>query len=378
MNSLHSAQKVDLKLGKIVLLLVVLGGFILPAVLVPSVRADVSTAGITSFKVSGSANYTNPGGEAFWKSIPWTSAPLAASVSPGGGKTANVSVKSANNGFEVFVLFRWKVALAPSFESQNELYRAPNGSLLSLPAPGPGANITQLFYNSTYFYQDRVAALWFIANASSRQDSPKMELGTNGAITGGAADIWFWQANPSDNSKSDAGYPGGYTDPTGRAIFPPNNASFAENDYTNTTGFWVTGGSFGADAPNLDPYASPYVVLAASSYSSANKTWTVEMTRTFTTDDPNYRVQLTPGFSYYVAFGVWQGAVGESAEIKSVSQWYQLTISNSSPATVPVAAPSQGVTPLLAASVAIGTALVGFVIGSLAMSYRKEPHGSSA
>ena len=80
-----------------------------------------------------------------------------------------------------------------------------------------------------------------------------MELGSSGAITGGAADIWHWQSVPTDNNPSDQDFPGGYTDPTGKAIYPNNNMSFAEDDFTDMTGFFVTGGSFGADAPNLDP-----------------------------------------------------------------------------------------------------------------------------
>ena len=304
----------------------------------PSLASSQATAeaqtifgSVTSYRVTGSVNFTSPGSESFWTSIPWTQVPLGASVTPGGGHTPQVEVKSANDGFNIFMLFRWNDS-QPSYTSSNELYRAANGSLVPL-TPAATQNVTQLFYNSTYYYPDRVAMLWFVGSNSSRQQSPVMQLGSDGAITGGAANIWHWQSNPTDDNSEDAGFPGGYTDPAGGPIYPPDNLSFAEDDYTNMTGFYVIGGSFGQNASNLAPYSSPYEILAGNAYSPANKTWTVEMERSFTTDATQYRMQLSPGSTYYVAFAVWQGASGESADLKSVSQWYALSIGTSGIAT---------------------------------------------
>ena len=257
--------------------------------------------------------------------------PLAATVSPGGGHTPNVLVKSANTGFDIYMLFRWNDSAGPSYLSDTEIFTVPNGTVEDL-TPQLTANATQLIYNSTYYYPDRVAMLWFIAPSSEQQQSPKMMLGSDGAITGGAAEIWHWQSNPTDNNPNDTGFPGGYTDPANNPIYPPDNLSFAEDDFTNTTGFYVIGGSFGNSTPNLDPYADPFLVHVGSSYSFTNKTWTVEMDRSFQTYDnaSNYRVQLSTGSSYYVAMGVWQGRMGESSDLKSVSLWYNLTVSGQS------------------------------------------------
>ncbi len=323
---------------------------------------------LISYRVNGSPNYTSPGSETFWQSINWTNATLAASVSPGGGHTPNLLVKSANNGFDIYMLLRWNDAAGPSFLSDTELYTAPNGSVIPL-TPEATANATQLYYNSTYYYPDRVAILWFVANQSEQQQSPKMILGSDGAITGGAGEIWHWQANPTDNNPNDTGFPGGYTDPAGNPIFPENNLSFAEDDYTNTTGFFVIPGSFGSGAPNLDPYANPYSIHVGSFYSTSNKTWTVEMVRSFTTSDAaKYRVQLKTGSSYYIALAVWQGKQGESSEFKSVSQWYNLTVSNQIAPTKAVAAASGGVSVELAAAVAIAAVITGLVIGTVVRS----------
>jgi len=317
---------------------------------------------ITSYRVSGAPNYDAPGNESFWNTMDWTNVPLAASVSPGGGQTSEVSIKSANDGFNVYVLLKWTDKVGPSFGAQGELYTAPNGTLVPL-STDTTRNVTQLFYNSTYYYQDRAALLLFLGG--DRQQSPVMELGSSGAITGGAADIWHWQSVPTDNNPSDQDFPGGYTDPTGKSIYPNDNMSFAEDDFTNMTGFFVTAGSFGTDAPNLDPYADPFIIHVGNAFSDSNQTWTVEMVRSFTTSDPQFQVQLTTGGTYYAAFAIWNGKLGESAHIKSVSQWYTLTISDKPPpylSTTPISQ-ALGISPTLAAVVGIGLLITGVIIG---------------
>jgi DMSO reductase family type II enzyme heme b subunit len=337
------------------------------------VNAQNVSGGITSYRVSGAPNYALPGRETFWDTISWTEVPLAASVSPGGGHTPNVLVKSANDGYDIYILFRWNDSVGPSFGSSNEMYASPNGTLLPLN-PADTAQVKQLFYNSTYYYPDRVAMLWFLQNASERQQSPAMQLGSDGAITGGAAEIWHWQTNPTDNSPNDTGFPGGYTDPSGAAVYPPDNMSFAEDDYTNTTGFYVIAGSFGAGAPNLAPYADPYNVHVGNYFSDSNKSWTVEMVRSFTTDASAYREQLTTNSTYYVAFAVWNGKLGESSHIKSVSQWYTLTITDQTPPQPPApSVPTQGgVTIGSATVVGVGLLIVGIIIGIIVRPRPKE------
>src|SRR5512136_1606997 len=271
------------------------------------VRAQGSTMSIISYRVDGAANYGSPGREAFWSSIAWTDVPLVASIAPGGGHTPDVRVKSANDGYNVFVLWQWNDSAGPSFASNDELWRAPNGTLMLLN-PEDTATVTHLFYNATYYYQDRAALLWFLPQSLSRQQSPAMMLGSGGNLTGGAAEIWHWQSNPTDNHPLDADFPGGYTDSLGTPIYPADNLSFAESDYTNMTGFFTVPGYFGAGAPNLVPEADPFLIHVGSSYSSATKQWTVEMVRTFTTSQTGaYCIQLTAGTTYYTAYAIWNG-----------------------------------------------------------------------
>ncbi len=110
------------------------------------VYAETTFQNITSYRVTGAANFTAPGLEPFWRATPWTAVPLAASVSPGGGHTSALLVKSANNGFDIYVLFRWNDTQGPSYASDTEAYRASNGSLVPL-TPAATADVKQLFYN---------------------------------------------------------------------------------------------------------------------------------------------------------------------------------------------------------------------------------------
>jgi cytochrome b558/566 subunit A len=89
------------------------------------------------------------------------------------------------------------------------------------------------------------------------------------------------------------------------------------------------------------------------------------MVRSFTTSDPQFQVQLTTGGTYYAAFAIWNGKLGESAHIKSVSQWYTLTISDESPPYLSTAPVGQalGISPTLAAVVGIGLLITGVIIG---------------
>ena len=328
-------------------------------------RGQASYPNVVSYRVVGAPDYGNPGGEFLWGPIPWTDVPLTASIAPGGGHTKDVQIRSANDGFNVYVLFRWVDSEGPSFASNDELWQAPNGTLMVLD-PTETANVTQLYYNATYYYQDRAALLWFLPQSLGRQQIPAMVLGSEGALTGGAAEIWHWQSNPTDNSPLDADFPGGYTDSAGNPIYPPDNLSFAEDDYTNMTGFFTIPGN-SSEGPNLVPEADPFLIHVGSVYDNATKTWTVEMVRSFTTSQAlPYTVQLSAGSTYYAAFAIWNGRLGESSAYKSVSTWYTLTISNESQAYA-----LGGVPLTLAVGVGIGMLLVGVMIGAVVRSFRK-------
>jgi hypothetical protein len=325
---------------------------------------------ITSYRVSGTPDYNAPGNESFWSQIGWTNVSLVASVAPGGGKTSSVLIKSANDGFNIYALFRWKDSQGPSYGNSSEVFMSGGKEIPLNYSNTQIAN--QLAYNATYYYPDRAAMLWYIGNLTQRdQVAPQMQLGTNGAISAGTANIWHWQSNPTDSSSNDFNYPGGYTDLKGNPIFPPNKSSFAEDDYTNTTMFSPIPGNV-SGALNLDPYANPFIILAGNYFSPTNKTWTVEMVRPMqVSEDSQYRVELSAGSNYFVGFAIWNGKMGESAHIKSVSQWYKFTLTNQSPPT-PLAAVG-GVSLALAVASGAGLLVVGVIAGLMMRSEKKKP-----
>lgn len=337
------------------------------------VTAQTSVVVIMSYHVEGAPNYNAPGNESFWRNVAWTNVSLGASVSPGGGKTSNVLVKSANDGFNIYMLFRWYDAQGPSYgAAPEEYYNATAHPYEFLTNPNVTGLVHRLEYNATYYYPDRVAMLWFLRGARD-QTAPAMKLNTTGSITSGAADIWHWQSVPTANNNRTI-FPGGYTDVHGNLIYPPNNSSFAEDDYTDKNGFFLVAGNSTQTPPVIDPYGNPFVVLAGNYFSTANKTWTVEMVRALTvSQDSSYRVQLAVGSSYFVGFAVWSGKLGESLHIKSVSQWYNVTITNQAPYIPPLTTSSSGgVSLALAAATGAGLLIAGLAIGIVVRPERKK------
>jgi hypothetical protein len=100
----------------------------------------------------------------------------------------------------------------------------------------------------------------------------------------------------------------------------------------------------------------------------------VEMVRSFTTDASQYRAQLATNSTYYAAFAVWQGKSGESSNFKSVSQWYTVDISDKSVASSggQQTSGASGVSLPLAATVAVGTLIAGFAMGSVIRQGRRR------
>src|SRR5580704_192420 len=79
----------------LMLILILSLAFLFPSVVIQRpVQAQTTFQNITSFRVTGAANFSAAGAESFWSAIPWTDVPLAASVSPGGGHTNQMLVKS--------------------------------------------------------------------------------------------------------------------------------------------------------------------------------------------------------------------------------------------------------------------------------------------
>ena len=116
----------------------------------PMVSAQ-SYPNITSYRVSDAPNYDaqemNRSGNNRLDECS-----LVASVSPGGGHTSEVYIKCAKMD-STFTSAEMGTSGA-IFRRSRGLYTAPNGTLVPLSEEAT-MNVTQLFYNSTYYYQDR-------------------------------------------------------------------------------------------------------------------------------------------------------------------------------------------------------------------------------
>jgi cytochrome b558/566 subunit A len=86
--------------------------------------------------------------------------------------------------------------------------------------------------------------------------------------------------------------------------------------------------------------------------------------------DAKYRVQLEVGSTYFVGFAIWNGKMGESSHIKSVSQWYKLAVTNQAPSAPAVA--TGGVSLTLAAADGAGLLVVGLIAGLMVRPERKK------
>jgi cytochrome b558/566 subunit A len=356
---------------------------------------------------------SNPGSEAFWETIPWTTVVLSANV-PNGGSTPSVNVKAAWNGTSIFVLLTWN-ATKPSnrMSSVFSLGGGPSGfpplwlnstsgQYIAAPPRSLEENTVHSYYtNSSYYSQDRVAMMWYLGGQSGTPSDCMVVGQSNGGAlqAGGSADIWdfmngaTWNTTtqflpqPGTNEVSLSKYYDWWNQNvsfTGVEYKAPPSG-YALNLFANATNLYEVGlgtGLFYNDVgTNL---TNPYIVDAGAGMGSGS--WTVEMARSLSAPSgaSNYEANFTQGNTYDVAFAVWQGYKGENAFIKSISTFETLYISGSGPSTVTTQTASgnvssstsslfaQNVSVPLAVTVSVATLLVGVVIGFVFRPQRRS------
>ncbi len=350
------------------------------------------SAAITAYKVSGGANLSAPGSEAFWQSIPWATIPLSANV-PNGGHTPAIDVKAAWNGSDVFVLLSWN-ATKPSnrMSSVFSLGGGPfgfppiwpntsSGTFVVAPPRSVEENVVKQYYvNSTYYSQDRVAMMWYLGGQTGTPDDCMVVGQSNGGALqyGGAANIWDFMTGATWNTTTlflpqigakevplDKFYSWWNRNVTFTGVdYPAPPRGFALNLYTNATDLYEVGLGTGLFYDDVGTnVTNPYVVQAGAQMGTGS--WTVEMVRQ--AGEPQggvpYLVNITPGNTYDVAFAAWQGYLGENAFIKSISTFQTLYISNAAPPSV--VQPGQGlVGPLTPAEF---VAILGLIVSVVAL-----------
>jgi cytochrome b558/566 subunit A len=294
------------------------------------------------------------------------------------------------------IILNYSGVLVP-LPNNTQIQVLSNGTILLYHSPRPLERIlyeSGLFYgyyaNSTWYYPDRVAMMWYMGSGTPTMDG--MHIGgkyigqvfdgekmpaAGGALKqpGGAANIWMWVSGATWNNKtedpafavnlwnneSDTGLP--YTD--------PNNNGFAVSLYTNNTNMYEVdcSGIWYAPVQSSGLNGSLFFIKTGAKYQ--NGYWTVEYVRPLSVPSnyAKYMPNISLGNTYYVAFAVWQGPLGETLFDKSItSSFLQLQLSTeSSPPPPPIVTINPVVLDTTLAGVVI--AVVGLAI--IFFMYRK-------
>ncbi|MDG7010692.1 MAG: hypothetical protein JRN57_01100 [Nitrososphaerota archaeon] len=337
-------------------------------------------------QVSGTPNLASPGSEPFWSGVSTESVPLIPSSNyPPSGETtlAKVQMAWANVSGTALLIVKLQFpnfGSSPSYGSSgipmlNDTGN-PAGRLFPMYDPAclyptsscygglypQDVGFYQLAQGSQYTYPEQAIVMLGIhpgANTSGWYQvsyKPKMVPGTTGALgtgSGGSAELWMWQSNPTDNSSADTGYPG-MTFPNGTAVNTADfglspGASYAVDGYANSTSFYQIGGipgstqfpyintqglygSNASSATGVSQFMNPFMVQSRGVYNAQTNSWTVEFVRALSTSvlskhgENNYQLQMNPSSSsdYYIAFAITQGQGSETYLLyySSVSFWW--------------------------------------------------------
>lgn len=240
----------------------------------------------------------------------------------------------------------------------------PNGTIIFWHSLRPMEYLLYnygMFYgyyaNSSWYYPDRVAMMWYLGSGVPAEDG--MNIGgkypgqvfdgfnftyAGGSLKqpGGAANIWMWVSGATwNNATYDPAFKANLWENeslTGLPYVDPGDHGFAVPLYTNNTdmyevdtaGIWYTPVSGNTNALN----GSLYFIWTGAKWD--NGSWCVEFARPMAVPQGYlpWMVNITTGKTYYVAFAVWQGRLGETLFDKSITPTFvQLQVVNSPPPT---------------------------------------------
>ncbi|HVB12206.1 MAG TPA: hypothetical protein VNE86_03670, partial [Nitrososphaerales archaeon] len=323
--------------------------FFTASFLINSESSQINTFYVS--KVNGVPNLATPGSESFWQSVPSTTVPLIPSSNyPPSGATGTVGVQiawtNATASPELLIKLKFSnYGNGPSYSSPLNFYvndtAYPNGLVTpayqNMSCTSQFSSCFQNLYpqdigtlplatGSNYIYPEQSTVLLGMTPGGNTDGwyavsyKPKMVMGTAGALgtgSGGQSELWLWSSNPTDNSTSDANYPG-LSYPNGTALSTSSfgltpRASYAIDGYANASAFYQIGGMPGSsqflyvnnpalETNNLSSITSvsglmnPFEVQSKGVYDPTTNTWTVEYARSLLTSPLNgesaYQEQL--------------------------------------------------------------------------------------
>ncbi|MCQ4366601.1 MAG: cytochrome b558/566 subunit A [Sulfolobales archaeon] len=297
------------------------------------------------------------------------------------------------------------------FNLSGVLLPAPNGTQISVLSNGTilyygsPRGIEDLLYtygmfygyytNSSCYYPDRVAMMWYLGNNVPTRDGMNLggeqpgevfdgftfkNAGGSLAQPGGAANIWMWVSGATwNNSTYDPAFKANiwenltFLNGIGIPYTDQGDHGFAVPLYTNNTNLYEvdTGGIWYTPVTNnsAELNGSLFFIWTGAKYQSGY--WCVEFARPMAVPQGYlpWMVNITTGKTYYVAFAVWQGRLGETLFDKSITPTFvQLQVVNSPPPTSTTTSststtPPTSTTPSSAPSPFSSTATVVAIVG---------------
>ncbi|AGJ63786.1 cytochrome b558/566 subunit A [Saccharolobus islandicus] len=247
------------------------------------------------------------------------------------------------------LVFNFSGILLPAPNS-TQISVLPNGTILYYGSPRGIEDLLYtdgMFYgyytNSSWYYPDRTAIMWYVANNVPTKDD--MNLGgeqpgevfdgftfkyAGGSLAqqGGAANIWMWVSGATwNNATYDPAFKANiwenltFLNSTSIPYTDPGDHGFAVPLYTNNTNIYEvdTGGIWYTPVASSGLNGSLFFIWTGATYQ--NGYWTVEFARPLAVPSAyaNWMPNITVGKTYYVAFAVWQGKLGETLFDKSIT-----------------------------------------------------------
>ncbi|QXJ31143.1 cytochrome b558/566 subunit A [Saccharolobus shibatae] len=227
-----------------------------------------------------------------------------------------------------------------------QIYVLSNGTILT-PDMRPMQYLLYnygMFYgyyvNSTCYYPDRAAIMWYMGSGVPTKDDMNLggetpgeefdgivlpKVGGSLAQPGGAANIWMWVSGATwNNATYDPAFKVNLWQNkslTGLPYVDLRNHGFAVPLYTNNTAMYEvdTAGIWYPPVSSSGLNGSLFFIWSGATYQDGY--WTVEFARPLAVPSAyaNWMPNITVGNTYYVAFAVWQGKLGETLFDKSIT-----------------------------------------------------------
>ncbi|EWG06702.1 MAG: cytochrome b558/566 subunit A [Candidatus Aramenus sulfurataquae] len=228
-----------------------------------------------------------------------------------------------------------------------QIYVMPNGTILLYHSLRPMEELLYsdgMFYgyyaNSTWYYPDRAAIMWYLGSGTPTKDGMYIggkypgqqfdgftlkDAGGSLVQQGGSANIWMWVSGATwNNATYDPAFKANLWENeslTGLPYVDPGDHGFAVPLYTNNTNMYEvdTSGIWYAPVASSGLNGSLFFIWTGAKYVDGN--WIIEFARPLAVPpayEP-YMPNITVGKTYYVAFAVWQGPLGETLFDKSIT-----------------------------------------------------------